>query len=124
MFADGAETRQDVHLRTPDVLEVPTLELRSLVDGVRFLERARGAPVDKDGVAAELADMRSLFGKSLVSTQALPAGTTLTHEHLTAKKPATGIPASERASIVGRTLRSAVEAGHVLELADLADAGR
>jgi len=96
-------------------------ELRSLVDGVRFLERARGAPVDKDGVAAELADMRNLFGKSLVSTQALPAGTTLTDEHLTAKKPATGIPASERAAIVGRTLRDAVEAGHVFEPADLAD---
>ena len=72
-------------------------ELRTLVDGVRFLERARSAPVDKDGVAHELADMRNLFGKSLVSAGALPAGTVLTDEHLTARKPATGIPASERA---------------------------
>jgi sialic acid synthase SpsE len=80
--------------------------------------------VDKDGVAAELSDMRNLFGKSLVSTRALPAGTTLTDEHLTAKKPATGIPASERAAIVGRTLRAPVEAGHVLEPADLVDVPR
>jgi N,N'-diacetyllegionaminate synthase len=99
-------------------------ELRTLVDGVRFLERARSAPVDKDGVAHELADMRSLFGKSLVSAGALPAGTVLTDEHLTARKPATGIPASERASIVGRTLRTAVEAGHVLDRGDLTDASR
>lgn len=99
-------------------------ELRSLVDGVRFLERARRAPVDKDGVAAELADMRSLFGKSLVSAQALPAGTVLTDEHLTARKPATGIPASERAAVVGRTLRESVEAGHVLALDDLTDVSR
>ncbi len=99
-------------------------ELRSLVAGVRFLERARSAPVDKDAVAAELADMRSLFGKSLVSTQALPAGTLLTDEHLTAKKPATGIPASARASVVGRALRTAVEAGHVLDLDDLVDGPR
>jgi len=99
-------------------------ELRSLVEGVRFLERARSAPVDKDEVAAELADMRNLFGKSLVSTTALPAGTVLTDEHLTAKKPAVGIPASERASVVGRTLRQAVPVGHVLGFDDLADVAR
>jgi N,N'-diacetyllegionaminate synthase len=99
-------------------------ELRSLVDGVRFLERARNAPVDKDSVAAELGEMRNLFGKSLVSARALPAGTVLADEHLTAKKPATGIPASERTAIVGRTLRQAVEAGHVLGLDDLADVPR
>jgi N,N'-diacetyllegionaminate synthase len=99
-------------------------ELRTLVEGVRFLERARQAPVDKDGVAAELADMRSLFGKSLVSACALPAGTVLTDEHLTAKKPATGIPASERAAVVGRTLRDAVDAGHVLAPGDLTDLPR
>jgi N-acetylneuraminate synthase len=96
-------------------------ELRTLVGGVRFLERARNAPVDKDAVADELAEMRSLFGKSLVSAVDLPAGTVLRDEHLTARKPATGIPASERASIVGRTLQAGVEAGHVLDLADLAD---
>jgi N-acetylneuraminate synthase len=95
-------------------------ELRSLVEGVRFLERARTAPVDKDDVAAELDGMRNLFGKSLVSTQALPAGTVLADEHRTAKKPATGIPASERASVVGRVLREDVEAGHVLARDDLA----
>jgi N-acetylneuraminate synthase len=107
----------------PDVpVSLEPGELRSLVEGVRLLEAARRAPVDKDAVAAELADMRSLFGKSLVSARALPAGTVLADEDLTARKPATGIPASERAAVVGRTLRAAVEAGHVLEPDDLADA--
>lgn len=99
-------------------------ELRDLVTGVRFLERARAAPVDKDAVATELAEMRQLFGKSLVTTRALPAGTLLEHEHLTAKKPATGIPASERGSVVGRTLRTSVESGQVLDLDDLVDGAR
>lgn len=94
-------------------------ELRTLVDGVRFLERARAAPVDKDDVAAELGEMRNLFGKSLVAATALPAGTVLTDAHLTAKKPATGIPASERGAVVGRTLRADVPAGHVLADDDL-----
>jgi N,N'-diacetyllegionaminate synthase len=99
-------------------------ELRSLVEGVRFLERARSSPVAKDDVAAELDGMRNLFGKSLVSTRALPAGTVLADDDLTAKKPATGIPASERASVVGRVLREAVEAGHVFAQDDLADVSR
>lgn len=94
-------------------------ELRTLVEGVRFLERVRQAPVDKDEVAAELADMRALFGKSLVSTSDLPAGTVLRDDHLASRKPASGIPATERSGIVGRTLAVAVEAGHVLERTDL-----
>lgn len=99
-------------------------ELTSLVDGVRFLERARGAPVDKDAVAAELSEVRNLFGKSLVSRRALAAGTVLSDDDLTAKKPAFGIPASERTVVVGRTLVAAIPAGHVLQLADLADPSR
>ena len=96
-------------------------ELRSLVDGVRFLEAARRSPVDKDAVAEELADMRALFGKSLVSTADLPAGTVLRDDHLAARKPASGIPAAERPAVVGRRLAVAVQSGHVLERSDLTD---
>lgn len=107
---------------TPVSLE--PAELRTLVDGVRYLEQVRAAPVDKDAVAAELADIRGLFGKSLVSARPLPAGTVLTDADLVAKKPAFGIPATERPTIVGRTLRESVPAGHVLALGDLADVPR
>jgi N-acetylneuraminate synthase len=99
-------------------------ELRTLVEGVRFLEQARNAPVDKDAVAGELADVRNLFGKSLVSARALEAGTVLTDDDLTARKPAFGIPASDRPAVVGRTLRASVPAGHVLAPDDLADPPR
>jgi N-acetylneuraminate synthase len=46
---------------------VTTHELRQLVEGVRYLNAALAAPVDKDQVAAELAPMRALFGRSLVA---------------------------------------------------------
>jgi N,N'-diacetyllegionaminate synthase len=39
---------------------ITTQELRQLVDGVRFIEKAR-QPVDKDAMAVELAPMRALF---------------------------------------------------------------
>lgn len=96
-------------------------ELRDLVAGVRFLERARSSPVDKDAVAGELDDMRHLFGKSLVSACDLPAGTVLRDDHLRARKPASGIPAGERAAVVGRTLAVDLVAGQVLAPSDLTD---
>lgn len=44
---------------------ITTAELRQLVEGVRFIEKAK-TPVDKDAMAQELAETRSLFmGKHL-----------------------------------------------------------
>ncbi len=89
----------------PDVAaSVTTAELRTLVDGVRYIGAARAAPVDKDAVAAELAPMRALFGRSLVAARALPAGHTLTGGDLTAKKPGDGIPASRLEALLGLRL--------------------
>jgi N,N'-diacetyllegionaminate synthase len=95
-------------------------ELRQLTRGVRFLEVARSSPVDKDRMASQLQEIRTLFGKSLVSTSPLPAGTVLEAVHLTAKKPASGIPAAERERLMGRLLRRSVPADHFFEEADFA----
>ena len=76
----------------PDVsVSLTPIELRQLVDGVRFIEKVRAHPVDKDEIAEELAPMRKLFTKSVVSCVDLPAGTVLEAAHLTVKKPGTGI---------------------------------
>lgn len=77
----------------PDVAaSVTSSELRLLVNGVRYVEAALAAPVDKDEVAIELAPMRALFGRSLVARRALPAGHVLAATDLTAKKPGGAIP--------------------------------
>ena len=90
----------------PDVAaSVTTGELRQLVDGVRYLDAALAAPVDKDQVARELAPMRALFGRSLVARCALPAGHVLAADDLIAKKPAGGIAPTQLASLIGRPLR-------------------
>ena len=62
-------------------------------------------PVDKDAMAAELAPMRSVFGRSLAPTRRLAAGTMITSEMLVAKKPAGGIPESKLSELVGRRTR-------------------
>ena len=104
----------------PDVVaSVTTAELRQLVDGVRFIERMRGSPVDKDAAARDTAPLRALFTRSLVARQALPAGTVLTREHLAIKKPGTGLSPDRLDEIVGRRLRRAVEADQLLSPDDI-----
>jgi N,N'-diacetyllegionaminate synthase len=107
----------------PDVpASVTSTELRQLVDGVRFIERMTSVHVDKNRVAEELAPLRTLFTQSVVIREALPAGTVLQLKHLTVKKPGTGIPAARLPSLIGRRLRSSVEADTLLAESDLEDA--
>lgn len=104
----------------PDVpASVTTTELRQLVEGVRFVESMNANPVDKDAVAEEMAPLRQLFTKSIVARVDLPAHTVLAEEHLTTKKPGTGIPASRVKEIVGRRLRHGVKANELLREEDL-----
>lgn len=89
----------------PDVAaSVTTGELGELVRGVRFLEAALAAPVDKDVAAAQMAPMRALFGRSLVACRLLPAGHVLTGDDVTAKKPGGGIPPVRMGAFLGRRL--------------------
>jgi N-acetylneuraminate synthase len=104
----------------PDVIaSITTAELRQLVDGVRFIERMRAHPVDKDAAAAETAPLRRLFTRSLVAREALPAGTVLGPEHLVMKKPGTGLPPERLPDVIGRRLTRAVEANQLLAAEDI-----
>jgi N-acetylneuraminate synthase len=96
-----------------------TAELRQLVDGIRVVEQALAHPVDKDALAEELSELRTLFGKSVVAARDLEAGTVLREEDLALRKPATGIPAAELDSLIDRRLRRAVAANHQLSVNDL-----
>ena len=82
----------------------------------------RAADLDKDTMASELSPLRALFTKSVVVRGDLAAGTVLSAEHLTAKKPGTGIPAARMRELIGRRLKHAVAADQLLAEADLEDA--
>jgi len=90
----------------PDIpVSLTMLELRTLVEGVRYIEQALSNPVDKDIEAHKLMTMRSMFTKSVVLRNNLTAGTILSLNDLIAKKPGTGIPIEHIASVVGKRLR-------------------
>ena len=104
----------------PDVASsVTTAELRQLVEGVRFLEKALAHPVDKDAVAEELEDVRRIFTKSVVAKRDLRPGEPLRAEDLAAKKPGTGIPVARLPELLHRRLRRPVPADGLIAEEDL-----
>ena len=104
----------------PDIsASITTTELRQLVDGIRFIEKMRANPIDKNIIGESLAPMRDLFTKSVVARLDLAAGTVLQESHLTVKKPGTGFPASRIRELIGRTLARPVLADQILQPSDL-----
>lgn len=104
----------------PDVpASLTVAEFRMLAEAKRAFATMDANPVDKDRMAEELSRMRALFTKSLAPVRPLAAGTVLTADMLTSKKPGTGIPAAELAAVVGRRLARSVTPDHVLTFEDL-----
>jgi N-acetylneuraminate synthase len=104
----------------PDVpVSLTTAELRELVEGVRFIEKMMAHPVDKDAMAKELTSLRKMFTKSVVTRMDLAEGTVLRDEHLTTKKPGTGIPAAHLSELIGARLRRSLKADELLRREDL-----
>ena len=104
----------------PDVpASVTTDELRLLVEGVRYIEKIKANPVDKDEVAGELNPLRDLFTKSIVARRDLPAGKVLQAVDLTTKKPGTGLPPARLRDLAGMRLRRSLNADEMVREEDL-----
>lgn len=104
----------------PDVIaSVTTAELRQLVDGVRFIERMRSNPIDKDASARETDPLRRLFTRSVVARRALAEGTVLGPDDLALKKPGTGLPPDRLAELVGKRLVRPVVEDQLLAIDDI-----
>ena len=78
-------------------------ELAEMVRRVRLADAARGAP-GKRLASGEAAD-RSQMRRSIVAASSLRAGTVLSPEHLTFKRPGTGLAPHRVDEVVGRRLR-------------------
>lgn len=104
----------------PDVVaSITTAELRQLVEGVRFIETMRAHPGDKASLPESVTALRDIFMKSVVAARDLEEGAVLALEHLTTKKPGTGIPARDLHTLVGRRLLRALERDELIHPDDL-----
>ncbi|NWG24083.1 MAG: N-acetylneuraminate synthase family protein [Pseudorhodoplanes sp.] len=108
----------------PDTSSSLTVEEFALLGRTRdAIAEIDAHPVDKDRMAEAMTGMRDLFQKSVAPKRALSAGTLLTRDMLTTKKPATGIPAGELERVVGRRLSRDVLPDRVLNWSDLDEQG-
>ena len=87
-------------------------ELNTLIQGIRKVEVALGHG-RKEPVAGE-ADTAAVARKSLVAERDIPAGTILTEELVSVKRPGTGIPPSMKYCLIGRTVKVSVSAGTLI----------
>ena len=117
----------EVHVTFHRKMFGPDVPASISFEELAFLTDARDAffdmvtnPVKKDDIPAEFAKMRSLFNKSLALRTPLPAGSVLTSAVLTAKKPGSGIPASDKDIVIGKRLTRDVSGDRVLKWDDLA----
>lgn len=89
-------------------------ELAAMVKAIRDAEAALGDGRKDGPVPEELEENYELARRSLIAARDLPAGTVLTPEMVTVKRPGFGIAPKHLDLVIGRTLRTAVEADDVL----------
>jgi N-acetylneuraminate synthase len=84
------------------------------VEGIRFIERMKSRPVEKDLLAERLGGVRQIFSKSIAAVCDLAPGMVVCAEHLALKKPGSGLPAQRLSDLVGRKLARPVAANQLL----------
>jgi N,N'-diacetyllegionaminate synthase len=91
--------------------------LARLVEGARTASAALGSAEKVRDTSLD--PVRATFEKSVVTAGQIAAGTVITANMLTTKRPGTGIPARELGGVVGRRTARDLESNHMLETADL-----
>ena len=89
-------------------------ELQALVAGVREVEEALGDGRKTGPSDEEAEEMYRLARRSLVATQHIPAGATITAEMITAKRPGYGLKPKLIDVVVGRTAKADIDEDEVL----------
>jgi len=122
MGAKAIEVHVTWHLASfgPDVKASLTIEgLSLLTKNIRFIEAALSNPVDKDLMAEEMSDMRSLFTKGLVAKICIAEAEIITKDHIDAKKPSVGIPVHQYEKIIGKVASRTIEKGESINWKDI-----
>ena len=94
---------------TDHILSADPAEMKAIVQGVRAVEAALGSArlemleTEQEG--------RTLFRRGLVAAKAIPAGTVIASDMVTAKRPATGIEPAHLEIIIGRMARRNIANG-------------
>ncbi len=76
-------------------------EFKAFADAIRIVECVFSNPVDKDAMAASLAEMKKTFEKSIIINGDIKKGHILKESDLSFKKPGDGISANQYENVIG-----------------------
>ncbi len=103
----------------PDVPASVTMdEFEHLVKGLSQIKKMVANPIDKDKKASDLQNLRNLFTKSIVTKRPIKSGEIISKGDLCFKKPGTGIPADEVATVIGKKVINNIAANSLLKKSD------
>jgi len=86
----------------PDVCASVTIEeLRTMVDGIRFNRRMQQLQDSKEERTNQLAELRKIFGKGIITRMDIKKGERFTMENIAFVKPAQGIGADAWKKVLG-----------------------
>lgn len=94
-------------------------DLCRMIRGIREVESSLRMGIDKDAFALDHMELRSLFGKGIVTKVPVKKGTILCDQFLTVKKPAKGLPPSALPEVIGRVVLRDLPADHFIEQEDI-----
>jgi len=94
-------------------------QLRQIVDFKRDLVAMNSSVLDKDIEAAELSQLRHIFGRSLALQKSLEEGVRIERQDLIFKKPGGGIGPEEIESVIGLRTTGPVSSDRLLSWRDL-----
>jgi N-acetylneuraminate synthase len=94
-------------------------QFAELVRGLRAISTMLAHPIDKDRLGDDLAAMKEIFEKSVVSVTDIAAGAIVTAADVAVKKPGTGIPAARLAEVIGSRAARPIPRDRLLTDADL-----
>jgi len=105
----------DRSLAGPDhAASLEPAEFKKMVESARDIEKAMGTgvklPSGGEGTVA------AVVRRSLAASANIPAGTMIAEEHLTALRPATGIPAEQWKTLIGKRIRQDISKHEFFDL--------
>lgn len=106
----------------PDVSSSVTIEeLKTIVEGARFINKMKNNPYDKNKLSDNLYELKSIFSKSIYISKDLNPSDVITKDDIMVKKPGTGIPPSRYKEVIGRKLTVEKRKNTILRWEDLKD---
>ncbi len=94
-------------------------QIKQLVKGIRYIDKMKNYPLDKNKKTKSIKYMKSLFEKSLFTNKDLNKDQIITRKDIAIKKPGIGIKPSDLDKVLNKKLKVNYKKNQLLKIKDL-----